>query len=303
MAISYAKPTRSISLPTRLHPNSQKLEAQLNKLKINWESSFSSRETPLGSDSIQSALADLVRLYNSTKDLIQSPSTQQSLLQQSLRKTLEDTLDGSIALLDICGSTRDLIMRMKENAQSLQSSLRRKAVGDSSIEESINAYSSFRKSAKREIAKRAKALKTVHTNAVQAFSASLHEDRSLETAIAVMSELSIVASSIFRSLFTFLSEPATKARPVGWSLISKMVLSKPLDKGHKIFNEVGSVDCSLGSFQARLRKDQATSIDVDALKNRLEALNDCVDGLENELDSLFRCLIQHRVCLLNLLTP
>ena len=111
------QPVRSISLPSRLHPNSQKIEAQLSKLKT-WELSSTSMGIPLGSETIQVGLTGLAELYNSIKELIRSPLTQQTLLQHQSRKLVEETLDGSIGLLDACGTARDLLLNMKKHVQA-----------------------------------------------------------------------------------------------------------------------------------------------------------------------------------------
>ncbi|XP_062077500.1 uncharacterized protein LOC133782268 [Humulus lupulus] len=293
------QPSRSISLPSRLHPKSQKIEAQLNKLKTEWDLSFSSRETPIGSDTIQSGLTALTELYASTKELIHSPLTQQALLQNHSRKTMEETLDTSIGLLDACGAARELLLGMKENVQSLQSALRRKVVGDSSIESNVQSYISFRKNARKEVAKSLKALKTMQKNNLFVHDQDhYHHLQPLQMVTKVLSELSTIAISIFGAIFVFLSMPKVAN---GWSLISKLVPISS-EKGQKIFNEVGSVDISLFSLQSQLRKNE-TKIDVEIVRRRLESVDVCIDGLESRLDCLFRCLIQHRVSLLNLLTP
>ncbi|KAF4364708.1 hypothetical protein G4B88_028631 [Cannabis sativa] len=276
------QPSRSISLPSRLHPKSQGIETQLNKLKTQCDFSFSSRETPIGSDTIQSSLTSLAELYASTKELIHSPLTQQALLQNHSRKTMEETLDTSIGLLDACGAARELLLGMKENVQSLQSALRRKVVGDSSIESNVQTYINFRKNARKEVSKSLKALKTMQKNNNISSIHFVH-DQPLQMVTKVLSELSNIAISIFGAMFVFLSMPKMAN---GWSLISKLM---PLssDKGHKIFNEVGSVDLTLFSLQTQMRKND-TKIDVEIVQKRLESVDGCVNVFEARLDCLFR---------------
>lgn len=292
------QPLRSISLPTRLHPNSQKIEAQLTKLKT-WESTKTSLTVhpPSSSDNIQLALTSLVDLYNSIKELVQSPLTQQTFLQQQSEKVVEQTLDGSIGLLDACSTTRDLLLMMREKVQQLQSSLRRKGSSSTSIENNIEAYISFRKKARKEIAKSLKVLKTIQSNELELESHLFHEDQQFLFVIKVLRELGNVTISIFRYLFVFLSSPVLKTKGKGWSLISKLVPLK-FDKGQNMmFNEVDSLDTMLCS----LRRNDST-IDVQIVKRRLEKVDSCICGIEGGLVCLFRCLIQHRVSLLNLLT-
>ncbi|XP_027119950.1 uncharacterized protein [Coffea arabica] len=70
------------------------------------------------------------RLYECLDDLLQLPSTQQSLYNERLGKLEEGVLDRSLRLLDICRVVRDIYSQMKESIQELESSLRRKRSGD-----------------------------------------------------------------------------------------------------------------------------------------------------------------------------
>ncbi|KAJ0098128.1 hypothetical protein Patl1_29217 [Pistacia atlantica] len=146
-------PVRSISLPSRIHPTSVKLESTLNHLKA-WQ--ISSTTAP--ADTIQNGLVGLAELFNCIEEFIHSPQTQQALLRHQDGKLVEEALDGSVTLLDTCGTARDILLTMKEHVQTLQSALRRRG-GDSSIESHIAAYISFKKKGKKDIAKCLSALK------------------------------------------------------------------------------------------------------------------------------------------------
>ncbi|GLT71257.1 hypothetical protein SLA2020_432900 [Shorea laevis] len=138
------QPFRSISLPSRTHPSSVRLESVLSTLKSCQISSVSTA-FPVGAETIQSGLVGLAELYNCLEELIHSPLTQQALLRYEHRKLVdEEVLDGSITLLDTCGAARDIVFTMKEHVQTLQSALRRKGV-DSRIESDIHAYMLFKR--------------------------------------------------------------------------------------------------------------------------------------------------------------
>ncbi|KAG5245461.1 Selection and upkeep of intraepithelial T-cell protein [Salix suchowensis] len=209
-----ALPVRSISLPSTSHPNSLKVEAQLTKLR-SWDSSAN----PLKAETIQTSLTKLAELFNSIQDLVHSPLTQQAFHPHHSSQ-VDEAIEGSVGLLDVCGTVRDLFMAMKEHVQGMQSLLRRRGARDSSIESSILAYVSFRKKTKKEIA-----------NTVV--------DDQQSYVIEVINEARAIAISIFRSLVSFLSMPEVERNAGGWSMISKLTRIGMLasDKGQKTFNE------------------------------------------------------------------
>lgn len=289
--------TRSISLPSRLHPNSHKIGAELNKLK-NWELSSLSATTPLGAETMQMGLVRLAELYNCVEELIHTPLTQQALHNHH-GKLVEESLDLSVGLLDACGTARDLFLIMKEHVHELQSALRRRG-GESSIESNINAYICFRKKVKKDVVKSLGALKRLESH-MGSFT-QLDGDSYLHVVIKVLRELSTITISIFRSLMLFLSRPAMKTSR-GWSLMKKLVSTGSIksETSHKVFNEVGSVDHALYYLHGQIPKN-GTKVHVQLTQKRLETLDDGIKSLESGLDGLFRCLIQHRVSLLNILT-
>ena len=141
---------RCISLPSRSHPSTLRLEEELNKLKT-WEQATST-STSTSSVLICKGLTGLDELYKCMDDFLNMTSTQQVLSQNQHEKCVEELLDGSVRLLDICGITRDTMLLIKEHVRALQSALRRRK-GDSSIESNINNYISFKKKMKKDAKK------------------------------------------------------------------------------------------------------------------------------------------------------
>ncbi|XP_048431196.1 uncharacterized protein LOC125473022 [Pyrus x bretschneideri] len=174
---------RSISLPSRSHPTTLRVEEELNRL----QTSSSCDST---SDSICKSLCGLDELYECVDDLLQMASTQQ-LLSHEL-------LDGALMrLLDICDITGDAISTIKEHVRDLQSALRRRK-GDSSLESSISKYTCFRKKMNKDAKKLITSLKQVDNKI--ATSPLLEQDHHLTAVIRVLREVRVKNMSIFQSL-------------------------------------------------------------------------------------------------------
>lgn len=295
-------PFRSISLPSREHPCSVRIEALLNHLK-----SFQfSPPAAYESEIIQSSLVGLAELYNCVEEFMNSPSTQQALTtaKHAAGKLVERALEGSIALLDSCNMAREILMTMKEHVQTLQSALRRKGCGrDSSIESTVHAYLSFRKKAKKDIAKCLGGLKRIEiaNKVTTASSPPLDLSQDLLNIVKILGETSDITVSVFWSLLKFLSVPtssATKAK--GWSLISKLVRTRlvPFEKEEsRIVNLAANIDISLQTLLGNMQSNE-----VRVAQNMLATLDLSSEGLVAGLDCMFRCLVQNRVSLLNILT-
>ncbi|KAE9606601.1 hypothetical protein Lalb_Chr09g0321341 [Lupinus albus] len=282
------QPLRSISLPTRVHPSSQRVEALLNHLKPHHSQSLSSNIC-FDAETIQSDLLVLAELYSCMEELFHSPQIQQALLHYHDGKLIEDTLNGSVTLLDACGSARDLLMVLKEHVQSLQSAIRRRK-GDSSIDSSISAYDSFRKKAKKEISKQFGMLKRME-NKVNFSISLINQDQELIFLAKVLREASSMTISILCSLLLFMSMPALRITK-GSSLLSKLkpnILFSSQKEQKNTTNGVADINVALrkGEVQEALRL--------------LETLNVSIDDLEGGIDCIFRCLVKNRVSFLNML--
>ncbi|KAI5684047.1 hypothetical protein M9H77_05275 [Catharanthus roseus] len=294
---------RSISLPSRLNPNSLTIEAELNKLKT-FESSVSQ---PLNGETIQNGLLGLAELYNSVQELLESPSTQQHLLQYQNGILVEEALERSVEVLDSVGAIRDLFLIIKEQVQILQSSLRRKNGDHSSIESDITSYLSFRKKAKKEISKTLKKLNHLVNKVGSFFVLEPNYYQGLSMVIKVIREVTSITISILKSLLLFLSaSPRSTKTNGGWSLISRLMITKSSSAAAspqlgQIVSDVGCVDIALMTLHGNIKSNEAKD-NLQMARRKLEILERSSEDLENGLECLFRQLVRNRVTLLNILT-
>ncbi|XP_027362705.1 uncharacterized protein LOC113870311 [Abrus precatorius] len=291
------QPIRSNSFSSRVHPASERVEALLNHLKPHHSQHVSSTIC-LEAETVQNDLVMLAEVYNCMEELFHSPQTQQTLLRYQDGKLVEEALSDSVTLLDTCGCARDLLLDLKEHMQTLHSAIRRRR-GDSSIESSISAYDSFRRKAKKLIAKQLGQLKKMQ-NKVNSFSL-VDQDQQLTFLARVLREASTITISISRCLLVFLSMPTLGTK--GSSLISKL---KPMvlfssQKEHKNTNGVADLSNALSSLLGR-EKNRDCNGEFQRALRVLETLNVNIDGLEGGLDCIYRCLVKNRVSFLNMLT-
>lgn len=290
MATKY--PVRSISLPSRSHPSTINTEEELSKLKI-WEELVESSRLA-SAESICKSLSGLEDLYICIDDLLNMGSTQQVLSQNQHQECIDELLDGSVKLLDICGITRDTVLQIKECVQALHSMARRRK-GGSSIENSIASYTCFRRKMNKDAKKFIATLKQME-NKLLGVSPLVDQNHHLSAVIRVLREVNAVTSSIFQSLLLFLSASASKPKQSRWSLVSKLMHKGAVsceEKKQEIVNELASVDVALCSHDMGKIQHVQTS---------LKELEGSIEGLEKNLENLFRRLIRTRASLLNIIS-
>ncbi|KAK8320452.1 hypothetical protein V6Z11_A12G038900 [Gossypium hirsutum] len=140
MAASYH--ARSNSLPSRQHPIVSQIDENLNRLRASQSASTSS--------SIGHNLCGLQDLHECVDVLLQFPLTQQALDQEKRREMVEELLDGSLMLLDLCTTAKDALLQTKECTRELQSILRRRR-GAEGLANDFRKYLTSRKAMKKEI--------------------------------------------------------------------------------------------------------------------------------------------------------
>ncbi|RVX16533.1 hypothetical protein CK203_005876 [Vitis vinifera] len=278
---------RSISLPSRSHPATLKIQEELNKLRTLEASSTSALVK------ISNGLSGLEELYNCMDELLSLPSTQQALSLHQHEKWVNELVDGSVSLLDICGATRDVISQFKENVGDLQSALRRRK-GGLCIQSSINNYICSRKKMNKDAKKLLAAIKKMVNKG--GASPLLDKDHQLSSMISVLREVNIMSISIFQSLLLLLSTPALKSRPSRWSLVSKFMHKGVVACQEKHRNmELENVDITISAISSEEADLKKMQIAHQVLKD----LEISIEDLDNGLESMFRRLIKTRASLLN----
>ncbi|XP_052878836.1 uncharacterized protein LOC108477641 [Gossypium arboreum] len=148
MAATYH--ARSNNLPSRQHPIVSQIDENLNRLRESQSTSTSS--------SIGHNLSGLQDLHECVDVLLQFPLTQQALAQEKQREMVEELLDESLMLLDVCTIPKDALLQTKECTQELQSILRRRH-GVEGLANEFRKYLTSRKAMKKAICKALKNLK------------------------------------------------------------------------------------------------------------------------------------------------
>ncbi|OIW11072.1 hypothetical protein TanjilG_22879 [Lupinus angustifolius] len=289
---------RSISLPTRSHPSTIRIEEELNKLK-SWETSSSSKV-----EKICYALYGLGELYKCVEDLLKLPLTQQALSQYQNEKWVDELLEYPVRFLDILGETRDAIMSMKGDVIKLQSALRRKKVVDLGMESHISSYWSLRRKMRKECTKSMLSLRQID----ESFGASIpfDLDHHLSSIVRVLREASWVTTSIFQSLVVFLSSPIFRSRHNSkWAFVSRVVQKGLLvcNNQEENINELEKVDLALSRMVMDSSSKDFEAEKIQSAHRELEAVVVVIEMLESGLDCLFKHLINTRVSFLNILSP
>ncbi|KAK9164986.1 hypothetical protein Scep_000177 [Stephania cephalantha] len=283
---------RSISLPARSDPSTIRVVAELNKLKA-WETT----SCPLKADAVLGGLSGLAELYECIHNLLQTPHAQQAQVSIRQENWVDEVLDGSVRLLDLCDNSRNILLQMREAVQALQIALRRRG-GEASWESCISDYICCQKKAKKEIEKCLGELKRLEA---KLGSSSLPDsEHHLSTAVDALREASRSSICVFRSLLSFISS-SSRTRTSKWSLVTKLLHKEQeaTKEDEKLENEVKSVDDSLYAL-CRLNSNYDAKVErVRETQKRLKAMEASVEGLEEGLERLLKSLIQTRVALLN----
>ncbi|KAK1388608.1 4-coumarate--CoA ligase-like 5-like [Heracleum sosnowskyi] len=214
--------------------------------------------------------AALKKLQDSANDLLHSPTIRRSLVQE---KYVDEVCEASLQMLDICDTTKALLLHVKDHLQELQSTFRTISVGETSIENKLGAYYIHRKNLKREMMNFLRSLKEMKLDLYPI-------DNNLAMVVNVLRQVRVTTISTVESLMSLMSMPSPDSyKSYISSFTSKFIRVNSLSLWE---------NCDTTAFQTG--------------NKRLEAVEIEIEDLQVELECIFRRLIETRVSLLNILT-
>ncbi|KAI3665301.1 hypothetical protein L6452_43925 [Arctium lappa] len=284
---------KSISLPCRSHTSTLRIEEELTKIKA-------SSSTTQSADSISDGLSQLVELYNCLDDLLDSLATQNLISSHRKETWVEEVMEGSMHLLDICSTVRDVVLQMVEHVRDIQCALRRRR-GHTSMEVSIEKYKCFRKKTTKD----AKVM-IIHLKQAEKVMGLLvdPDNHHLTAMIRVFMEVTEMTVVIFESLLMFLVSPVSKRN--GWSIVvSKLIYKRTMacqedEKQEGITNELETLDVALHNIMCDVHDEWADNTRIVQFK--LEGLQGKMMKIDSGLECMFRRFVKTRTTLLNIIS-
>ncbi|KAK8717202.1 hypothetical protein V6N13_044479 [Hibiscus sabdariffa] len=259
--------TRSNSFPSRSHPLTSEVDEHLSRL--------ASSESASTSSLLNHKLGRVQDLHDCIEKMLQLPFTQQMLSQEQQRECVDELLNGSLRLLDVCAMAKDALLQVKECTLELQSVLRRKRGATKGFSNEVRKYLTSKKAAKKAILRALKNLK--HKENKQ--STVANETGSL---ISLLKEVQAVTLKVVQSLLAFTFGPEKESQMIRWSMITKLLHPKRVSsEGEEQMNEMEIADASLQS----LATSKSDMMQIEKVQNELKLSQSCIQDFEEGLEA------------------
>nr|POF18306.1 hypothetical protein CFP56_47551 [Quercus suber] len=222
-----------------------------------FEATFSS------STSLSQKLIGLQDLHDCVDNLLLLPFSQ-AFAQEQNQKWLNELLDGSLRLLDVC---EDMAVKW-----SLQ------------VAREVEKYLASRKVAKKAIKKVLKGMQTK-------LNSKKNEDLAI---VSLLKELEAGTTLVFKSLLTFIAGSNLQSKSSGWFVVSKLVHPKRIAcEGEETDgNDFEKVDAALQSLVSHKTSKCDYSIHVQNVQDWMEKLESSIQDVEEVIECLSRRLVK-----------
>ncbi|XP_044980701.1 uncharacterized protein LOC123448009 [Hordeum vulgare subsp. vulgare] len=188
---------RSASLPCIARSNESKVEVELQGLKSCISSPSATISTVCG------GYARLGDIYKSIDEIMGLPSNQVGLSSPQNKKMVEEELERSLALIDLCNSMQENLMGLKMSTQELQLVLKRG--DDAAVQLKVESFIRLAKQAQ-------KPFKQIASSKAGA------EDCKLVRLLAEARDISV---SLLESTLQLLPKQFATTKASKWSLVQK----------------------------------------------------------------------------------
>lgn len=235
-------------------------------------------------------------MHESVEKLLLLPSIQEAFVRHCGEKWVDELLDGSLRLLDMCSSAKDALIHTKECVRELHSAIRRR----SEMTNEVQKYLASRKVVKRAIQKALDTNKSIESKSNPTLNCSDYDTTAM---VSLLKEVEAISVRLFESLLFLISGKKTKAKS-SWSILSVMRSKREVcPEVDAELNEFSNMDNALSSVTCqKTNKCKDTTQVFENVQKHLEKLDLGNQDLEQTTERLFRRLIKTRVSLLNILS-